>query len=312
MTLKARFAAWAALACWLGVASVAGAADFPRDHVLAQHPGGVVTIGDYQDELAALPENMRFEFALVPKRVVGLIDGLLYRKSLAAEARRAGLIPDPKAVEAGPAYAERALAADYVKKIDAEVGAEFDAKAGQFAGHAREIYLIDARKYMTPGQVSVSHIFFSNESRGKEEARKAAEDAASKLAAGVAFDALAGEVSDDTKTRADGGRLGYLTPGEHDKALIDAASRLAQAGAVSAPVATPSGYHLVRLDERRAPRQLSFDEARPAILADLRAQYVERERDARLLPLRRDPATKVDEIALQSLITHRGKAKTSP
>ncbi|MEP7206594.1 MAG: peptidylprolyl isomerase [Casimicrobiaceae bacterium] len=311
MTLKASIAAWAALACWLGMAGVAGAAELPRDHVLAQHARATVTIGDYQDELAALPENMRFEFALMPRRVAGLIDGLLYRKTLAAEARRAGLTPDPKAVEAGPAYAERALAADYVKKIDAEVGAEFDAKAGQFAGHAREIYLIDARKYMT-GQVSVSHIFFSNDRRGREEARIAAEDAASKLAAGGDFDALAAEVSDDTKSRTDGGRLGFIATGQYDKALIDAASRLTKVGAISAPVATPSGYHLVRLDGRRAPQQLSFDEARPAILADLRAKYVESERDARLLPLRRDPATKVDEAALQSLITHRGKAKASP
>ena len=120
--------------------SARAASDLPRDHVLAQSPRATVTVGDYQDELGAMPENMRFEFALAPKRVVGLIDGLLFRKTLAAEARKAGLTPDPKAVAVGPAYADRSLANDYVQKIEQEAGAAFDADPDEVRGaRARDL-----------------------------------------------------------------------------------------------------------------------------------------------------------------------------
>ena len=162
---------------------------------------------------------------------------------------------------------------------------------------------------MTSEQVSVSHILFSREGRGEEGARKAAEEAAARLAAGADFDKLAAELSDDAQSKDKGGRLGFIGRNDYDQAFTAAAFGLAKPGDISKPVETPYGFHLIRLDERKPPRQLSLDEARPAILAAIRAKYVDDAREMRLLPLRRDPATKVDEKAIESLITHRPEVK---
>jgi len=79
---------------------------------------------------------------------------------------------------------------------------------------------------------------------------------------------------------------------------------------VSEPVSTPFGWHLIRLDGRRPARELSFDEAKPQILADLRTQYIAERRDAALNAIRNDPAIKANQAAIDALV-QRPVAATS-
>jgi len=60
----------------------------------------------------------------------------------------------------------------------------------------------------------------------------------------------------------------------------------------------------VRLDERRPPRQLTFDEVRDGILQKLRQRYVEDEREARIKEINTDASLEVNQPAIDALVTH--------
>ena len=66
------------------------------DEILAENSLAKVTRGDYEAELLRLPPDLRNGFATNGKRVYDLISRLLQTKSLAAQARAAGLDKDPE------------------------------------------------------------------------------------------------------------------------------------------------------------------------------------------------------------------------
>ena len=97
----------------------------------------------------------------------------------------------------------------------------------------------------------------------QQRARARVDDLAARLRAGEDFDALARHHSDDP-TRQWGGEMDAFGRGAMPKAFEDAAFALAK-GAVSEPVRTPRGWHLLRLDERIEPMTVPIDEARDKI-----------------------------------------------
>lgn len=84
----------------------------------------------------------------------------------------------------------------------------------------------------------------SEATRGEDEALAMARAAQARLAAGEAWDAVAAEVSED-ELAAHGGDLGLVAAGQLVPAFEDAAFAL-DVGAVSEPVLTPYGVHLIR------------------------------------------------------------------
>ena len=127
--------------------SAAVAAEDPESVVLAENRFTRLTLADYNAELQRLPDNLRFDFATSPKRIATLLNNVLLRKSLAAQARSSGIEPAPPAPPQTPPEADQALALLYIQRIENDAGAGFDAKADQFAARARELYLLDRNKH---------------------------------------------------------------------------------------------------------------------------------------------------------------------
>ena len=69
------------------------------------------------------------------------------------------------------------------------------------------------------------------------------------LRSGVTFETLASQIFTDSTLRNSGGFLGYFSWGDMDPAFEDAAYRL-QVGEISEPIATASGYSIIRVDDR--------------------------------------------------------------
>lgn len=67
----------------------------------------------------------------------------------------------------------------------------------------------------------------------------------------TSFADVAKRESADTASAADGGSLGRVTKGQFVKEFDDAAFAL-QPGVISQPVLTPFGYHLIKVDEKKA------------------------------------------------------------
>lgn len=108
----------------------------------------------------------------------------------------------------------------------------------------------------------------------KSKALNKAKDLKKQIDAGADFGELAKEHSDDPGSKVRGGMLppfvkGMMVP-EFEKAAFGL-----RVGEVSAPVLSDFGYHLIRLEERRAAQAVSYEDAKPQIfefLYNLRVQ----------------------------------------
>jgi len=172
--------------------------------------------------------------------------------TLGAEAPAANFVPDPDALQAFIASQDRELRALYEQR---------------------------SSLYNMPEQVRARHILLSMRGDASPEEIEAvqlrAEAIADQIRAGADFAALASERSDDPNSKDSGGDLGFFARGQMDPAFEDVAFSL-EPGAVSGPVRTAYGYHIIRVEEHRAASQRPFEEVREAIAAELMGLEVAR------------------------------------
>lgn len=295
------------VATTLSIGPVGAAETRPSDPAtLAANATTKVTTEDYETELRRLPPDMRFGFAVSAKRVGSLLENLLIRKTLAQDARRDGIESDPEVQRTIRAETDRMLAQLYLQRVDERTAADFERKKDEFVSRARELYLLDPKKYARPAQVSVSHILFATDKRGEKQALEAANEARKKLVAGASFAELATQLSDDEGTKGGGGHVGAVVADQMDAAFVKGALALTKTGEISEPVLSSFGYHLIRLDDRQPAKQLTFDEAKGTILAEIKSKYVQDQREARIDAIRSDAALQVNWPAVDALV------KTAP
>ena len=291
-----------AAAALLSIGSPAALADGSPDDVLVENSVAKLTRGDYEADLQRVPPEMRPSFASDPKRLTLLLNSMLIAKTLAAEARKAGVDRDPQVALLLALENDRALAQVEIRRIEEAAGADFDAKREEMQARAREIYAMDKDKYRVSEEVQASHILFDTHKDGPEAALARANEVRAKLVAGADFATLAKEISDDSSAKKNFGELGWFGAGRMDPDFTKAAFELKSVGEISAPVLSRFGYHLIRLEGRRPARQLSFDEVKEKIIADLRTRYVNDRREAKLTSIREDPNMKIDQKAVDGLV----------
>jgi peptidyl-prolyl cis-trans isomerase C len=294
------FASVAACLC-LSVAALA--ADLPRD-VLAKSQWMQLTRSDYEAALSRVPKQQRDEFAMNPKRVQMLLNGLLVTKTLAAQARLDGVRPaDGFANLSGP-DADKALADAELKRIESDASRAFDAQKAAFEAKAREVYKLHADKYRVPEEVRVSDIAVTTKDRGEDAARQRAEEARKRIVAGEDFAKVAREFSDDPTTRDKGGALPFVSRDRLTRDFANGVFALTRIGEVSQPIKGASAWHVVRLEERRPARQRAFEEVRDGIMKTLRERYVAEQRERRIREINGDASLVVNQAAVDALVTH--------
>jgi peptidyl-prolyl cis-trans isomerase C len=231
-----------------------------------------------------------------------MLNTLLIDKTLAQEARNAGLDRDPEIVRRLALETDRFLAQAMIGKIESDAAAEFDARQTELLATARETYMLNKEKYRQPEQISASHILFDPVKRGNEAALALARETRAKLLAGADFATLAGELSDDPTAKTNGGELGWFTSSKMDPAFSRAAFALKNPGDVSEPVQSSFGWHIIRLDGRHAPQDMTWEQARKPIMADLKQRFIKEAREKKLNAIRNDPKMKVNQPAIDALV----------
>jgi peptidyl-prolyl cis-trans isomerase C len=273
------------------------------DEVLAENSLVKLTRADYEADLSRVPPEARGEFAASPKRLTAMLNNLMIDKTLAKEARDAGLDRDPELTRRLSLEIDRFYAQVMLAKIERDAAADFDARQDEFLAKARETYLVHKNRYQAPEQVSASHILFDPAKHGGSDgALKLAKETRAKILAGADFAKLAAELSDDEAAKKDGGQVGWFGQKKMDPAFTKAAFELANVGDISEPVQSSFGWHIIRLDGRRAARPLTFDEASKQIMAELKQRYIHDKRTGRLEAISHDPNMKVNQAAIDALV----------
>lgn len=155
----------------------------------------------------------------------------------------------------------------------------------------RAYYDADRSRFTLPEQAHYRQILVAVDPSGSVKQWEAARRRAMELAAlsqrGQSFADLAKAHSDDRATRDTGGDMGWVHRGRLDHDQDDAVFGLAPGG-VSAPVRTLYGYAIYRVEEKKAPHALAWDEVNKTRLADeLRRAETDRRRAAWLADLHR-------------------------
>jgi peptidyl-prolyl cis-trans isomerase SurA len=119
--------------------------------------------------------------------------------------------------------------------------------------HELEQYLARQQNAAANDEFNVSHILLSLPAAATpqqlEETTRKAQDVASRAAKGEDFGQLA-IVNSNSQTALDGGQLGWRKGTQLPQFILDLVVKM-KPGEVSQPVRTPSGFHIVKLNERR-------------------------------------------------------------
>lgn len=114
-------------------------------------------------------------------------------------------------------------------------------------------------RYDQPEQVKAQHILVDSEAQAKDIKRQ--------LDGGADFAALAKKYSLDTSNKDQGGELGWFPRGQMDPAFETAAFAL-KAGQISDPVQSSFGWHIIRLEDRRAAVKAKFEDVKDRVKKD--------------------------------------------
>lgn len=153
----------------------------------------------------------------------------------------------------------------------------------QLGSQIKDIADEDALKYynehgaelMENEQIRVHHILFKVSETADPARVKSVENKASSTLArikkGEDFEALARQYSEDPSALK-GGDIGFFSRGDMIKNFEDAAFAL-NVGEVSNLVRTPLGFHIIRLDERKASQKMPFEQVKTAIKLRLKQEH---------------------------------------
>ena len=137
-----------------------------------------------------------------------------------------------------------------------------------------------AASLSTEEQRRASHILIQVAANADAKALEAAHATLAKiqarLKAGDAFEVLAKEYSQDKASAVKGGDLGFFGKGVMDKSFEDAVFKL-EKNAVSEPVRSSFGLHLIKLTDIKPAHRKSFEEARAELERAYRRSQAEKQ-----------------------------------
>ncbi len=126
------------------------------------------------------------------------------------------------------------------------------------------------RKLMGEGsnnfQYRLSQIVVANETDALDLVRR--------LQKGELFGKLAQDYSTDAATKAQGGALGWVLPGQVIPAVASAMGSLQKGGITNQPIQTTGGWVIIKMDDKRNFKVPSLEEAKPQIRQAIVQQYL--------------------------------------
>ena len=134
---------------------------------------------------------------------------------------------------------------------------------------ARKLYDEEKTRFNTPEVWQTRHILVraspAEQAQPQSEPRKRIEDIQRRLKAGEKFEDLARTLSEDPGSGAKGGDLGEVMRGRMVKPFDEAMATL-KPGETSGVVASPYGFHLIRVDGYKKTGKAPYDEVEPMLL----------------------------------------------
>lgn len=245
------------------------------------------------------------------------LDNLIYNKLMLQEAKKLGKLTTAQVQEIIKPLKDQFPSEDEYKKFIAQVklSEEEVAYILNLQDHlTRDLPPVseeELKKYYNenkdmfgqPEQLQVRHILFFVDEGDKNypvkhtdaEAKKLAEEVIAQLQQGKDFAELAGEKSEDTGTKINGG-LYVFSKGEAVQEFSDAAYSLKPGAYTTRPVKTTYGYHVIKLEKIIPAKQEPFEEVKQG-LADQLNEQAQQEKFNQFMQEAKNQANIVNNLA---------------
>ncbi|MGP6429392.1 MULTISPECIES: peptidylprolyl isomerase [unclassified Pseudomonas] len=253
------------------------AAQQPAPVIAANNEPAVARLGkqqvspeELQALLAAVPPQTREQLRGNREALERWIRSRLAEKAVLEQADAQGWAQRPDVVRQTRAATEQIVFRDYLQSVS-QVPADYPS-----AAELQQAYDAGKANWQTPALYRVSQIFLGvNEPQNLEVVRKQATELSKKAQSSPAeFAALAKEFSQDRLTAERGGDTGLQPLQQLVPEVRGAVARL-KVGAVSDPVQSSAGFHVIKLTEQQPARTATLDELRDQLTQALRAQRQE-------------------------------------
>ena len=241
----------------------------------------VITLEEFEQEMEQLPAIAKLQIISEEGKRKFLQD-LINRELLLQEARKKGLDKD-KEILANVEMFKKGL---IINALQEELCAGKDEVSDD---EVKAYYRENKEEFLLGERVRVRHIMVKTLEEAKEIQKR--------LYRGEDFITLARQYS-IWPTKQKGGDLGYIERGMVDKRFEQVAFALNRRGELSNIVKTEYGYHIIRLEDKKGPRQLTFSEAKEEIRQRLRKKKRENILMAYLKELREGSQILINEDLL--------------
>jgi len=244
----------------------------PDDTVVARVDGTELRLSDVEAAQKNLPpqaQKLPLE-QIYPMLLDRLVDGML----IAEAGRKEHLDRDPELQDRLKHYEDRLIQEAYINRAIKDAETE-DALKARYQTFLKEK---PARE-----EVHARHILVPTEAEAKS--------VIAELEKGADFAALAKKYSKDPGAES-GGDLGYFGHDDMVKEFADAAFALSPGQYTKTPVKTEFGWHVIKVEDRRAGKPPSFEEAREQLSREIAHEII----DGKLHDLR--DAAKIEEFGL--------------
>ena len=244
----------------------------PGNPVVARVDGTELRLSDVEAAQKNLPpqaQKLPLE-QIYPMLLDRLVDGMLITKA----GRKEHLDQDPEVQDRLKHYEDRLIQEAYINRA---------VKPAETEDQLRTRYQTFLKEKPAHEEVHASHILLATEADAKS--------VIAELDKGADFAALAKKYSKDPGAES-GGDLGYFGHDDMVKEFSDAAFALPKGQYSKTPVKTQFGWHVIKVEDRRAAKPPSFEEAREQLSRDLAHEII----DAKLHDLR--GAAKIEEFGL--------------
>ncbi len=205
------------------------------------------------DDVKGVQQQLPAPYSSYPLQMIfpQLVDILIDRNLVAAEARSQGVDKKEQVIETlarvEEQVLERVFMQQYIrdKLTEEALRAQYDKSVANEAGAE---------------QVRARHILVETEAEAKA--------IIDELAGGADFEKLATERSTGPSS-SKGGDLGYFGAEEMVKEFSEAAFALQPGETTKAPVQTQFGWHVIKVEDRRAAEPPSFEESKDQLTAEV-------------------------------------------
>ncbi|MFI8393461.1 peptidylprolyl isomerase [Pseudomonas sp. NPDC078863] len=283
------------------------------DPVAAQQPSTVVAVSagpavarlgnqqvspqELQALLATVPIQTREQLRGNREALERWIRARLAEKAVLEQADAQGWAQRPDVARQTRAATEQIVFRDYLRSVS-QVPAEYPN-----AAELQQAYDAGKANWRTPALYRVSQIFLGvNDPQALEAVRKQAAELSKKAqSAPGEFAALATQYSQDRVTAERGGDTGLQPLQQLVPEVRSAVARL-KVGAVSDPVQSAAGFHVIKLTEQQPARTATLEELRDQLTQALRAQRQEQIAQAYLDGMLNTATLSIDGAELNKIL----------